>query len=81
VTEALQSTQLKSCEVVALPVLTSAHEKWTLNPSGKKKIVLRPVAGYTLLDQERSTGIRSELKIFHLTGNRKANRKLVGTYI
>jgi hypothetical protein len=28
---------------------------------------LRPVAEYTLLDQKRSTDIRSELKIFHLT--------------
>jgi hypothetical protein len=29
---------------------------------------LSPVAGYTLLDQKRSTDIRSELKIFNLTG-------------
>jgi hypothetical protein len=28
---------------------------------------LRSVAGYTLLDQKRSTDIRSELKIFNLT--------------
>jgi hypothetical protein len=28
---------------------------------------LHSVAGYTLLDQERSTDIRSELKIFNLT--------------
>jgi hypothetical protein len=36
--------------------------------------VLRSVAGYTLLDQKRSTDIRSELKIFNLT-ERIENKK------
>jgi hypothetical protein len=58
---------------MAVPMLTYASENWTINRSDKKKIesaemkFLRSVAGYTLLDQKRSTDIRSELKIFNLT--------------
>jgi hypothetical protein len=54
-------------------MLTYASENWTINRSDKKKIksaemkFLRSVAGYTLLDQNRSTDIHSELKIFNLT--------------
>jgi hypothetical protein len=54
-------------------MLTYASENWTINRSDKKKIesaemkFLRLVAGYTLLDQKRSTDIRLELKIFNLT--------------
>jgi hypothetical protein len=58
---------------MAVPMLTYASESWTINRSDKKKIqsvemkFLRSVAGCTLLDQKRSTNIRSELKIFNLT--------------
>jgi hypothetical protein len=58
---------------MAVPMLTYASENWTINRSEKKKIesaemeFLRSVAGYTLLDQTRSTDTRSELKIFNLT--------------
>jgi hypothetical protein len=58
---------------MAVPMLTHASENWTINRSDKNKIesaemkFLRSVAGYTLLDQKRSTDIRSELKIFNLT--------------
>jgi hypothetical protein len=58
---------------MAVPMLTYASEYWTINRSDKKKIestemkFLRSVAGYTLLDQKRSTDIRSELKILNLT--------------
>jgi hypothetical protein len=54
-------------------VLTYASENWTINRSDKRKIesddirFLHPVAGYTVLDQERSTNLRSEFKIFNLT--------------
>jgi hypothetical protein len=68
-----QSTQLKFYKIKAVHMLTYASETWTINRSDKKKIesaemiFLRSVAGYTLLDQKRSTGICSELKIFNLT--------------
>jgi hypothetical protein len=58
---------------MAVPMLSYASENWTINRSDKKKIesaemkFLRLVAGYTLLDQNRSTDIRSELKILNLT--------------
>jgi hypothetical protein len=48
-------------------------ENWTINLSDIRKTestemkFLRSVAGYTLLDQKRSTDIRSELKICNLT--------------
>jgi hypothetical protein len=64
----LQSIQLTFHKVVAVPILTYASENWTINRSDERKIesaemrFLRPVAGYTLLDQKRSTDIRSELK-------------------
>jgi hypothetical protein len=70
-------------KIMAMPMLTYASENWTINRSGKKKIesaemkFLRSVAGYTLLDQKRSTDIRSELKIFNLTERiEKQKRKL-----
>jgi hypothetical protein len=58
---------------MAVLMLTYGSENWTINRSDKKKIesaemkLLRSVAGYTVLDQKRSTDIRSELKIFNLT--------------
>jgi hypothetical protein len=58
---------------VAGPVLTYASENWTIDRSDERKIesaemrFLHPVAGCTLLDQKRSTDIRSELIIFVLT--------------
>jgi hypothetical protein len=58
---------------MAVPMLTYANENWKINRADKKKIesaemeFLCPVAGYTLLDQKRSTDICSELKIFNLT--------------
>jgi hypothetical protein len=58
---------------VALPNLTNASESWTINQSDKwiiKSLQMRficPVAEYTLLDQKRTTGISSELKIFNST--------------
>jgi hypothetical protein len=64
---------------MAVPMLTYASENWTINRSDKKKIepsemkFLCSIAGYTLLDQKRS----SELKIFSLTEKiekRKENR-------
>jgi hypothetical protein len=65
---------------MAVPKLTYASENRTINRSYKKKIesakikFLRSVAGYTLLDQKRSTDIRSELKILDLT-ERIENKK------
>jgi hypothetical protein len=56
---------------MAVPVLTYASENWTINRSDKKKIESAEMqflrSEYTLLDQKRSTDIRSELKIFILT--------------
>jgi hypothetical protein len=69
----LQSTQLKLYKITAVPMLTYASENWTINLSDKRKTesaemkFLRSVAGYTILDQKRSTDIRSEIKIFDLT--------------
>jgi hypothetical protein len=57
---------------MAVPLLIYASENWTINRSDKEKTesaemqFLRSVAGYTLLDQKRSTDIRSELNIFNL---------------
>jgi hypothetical protein len=75
--------QLKFYKITAVPMLTYASGNWTINRSDKKKIesaemkFLRSVAGYTLLDQNRSTDIRSELKIFSLTDRiEKQKRKL-----
>jgi hypothetical protein len=54
----LQSTQLKFYKVVAVPMLTYASEKWTMNRSDKRQIesaemkFLHPAAGYTLLGQK-----------------------------
>jgi hypothetical protein len=56
-----------------VPMLTYASENWTINRSDRRKTesaemkFLRSVAGYILLDQKRSTDIRSELKILNLT--------------
>jgi hypothetical protein len=58
---------------MAVSMLTYASENWTINRSDKNKKesaemkFLRSVAGCTLLDQNRSTDIRSELKILNLT--------------
>jgi hypothetical protein len=58
---------------MAVSMLTYASKNWTINRSDKKETesaemkFLRSVAGCTLLDQKRSTYIRSELKIFSLT--------------
>jgi hypothetical protein len=57
----LQSTQIKFYKIMAVPMLTHASKNWTINRSDKKKTesaemkFLRSVAGYTLLDQKRST--------------------------
>jgi hypothetical protein len=65
---------------MAVPMITYASENWTINRSDKKKIesaemkFLCSVDGYTLLDQKRSTDIRSELKILNFT-NRIENQK------
>jgi hypothetical protein len=78
----LQSTQLQFYKIIAVPMLIYESENWTINRTDKTKIesaeikFLRSVAGYTLLDQKRSTDIFSELKIFNLTERiRKAKRK------
>jgi hypothetical protein len=76
----LQSTQLKFYKIMAVPMLTYASENWTINRSDKKKIELAEMKflrGYTLLDQKRSTDIRSELKIFNLTERIEKKKKLV----
>jgi hypothetical protein len=60
----LQSTQLKFYKIMAVPMLTYASENWAINRSDKRKTelaemkFLRSVAGYTLLDQKRSTDMR-----------------------
>jgi hypothetical protein len=57
---------------MAVLMLTYVSENWKINRSDKKKIesaemkFLSSVAGYTLLDQKRSTDVRSELKTFNL---------------
>jgi hypothetical protein len=69
---------------MAVPMLTYANENWTINRSDKNKTesaemkFLRSVAEYTLLDQKRSTNIRSELKIFNLTERIKKSKKKIG---
>jgi hypothetical protein len=71
--ESSQSTQIQFCKAVSVPLLTYASGNWTVRVyrSCKRKIVelwfLRLAAGYTLLDQKRSTDIRSELQISSLT--------------
>jgi hypothetical protein len=65
--------QLKFYKIMAVPMMTYASENWTINRWDNNKTesaeikFLRSVAGNTLLDQKRSTGTRSELKIFNLT--------------
>jgi hypothetical protein len=66
-TKTLQGTQLKFYKTVAVPVLTCAFEKRQGIDETAEMRFLRPVAGYTLLDQKRSTDKRSELEIFSLT--------------
>ena len=57
---------------MAVPVLMSGSENWSLNRSDKRKIeavemrFLRPMAGYTLLDKQRSRHIREQLGIFNI---------------
>jgi hypothetical protein len=69
-----------------MPMLTHASENWTIYRSDTREIqsaemrFLRPVARHTLLDQKRSTDIRSELKIFHLT-ERVERQTKIGTNI
>jgi hypothetical protein len=59
--------------MMAVPMLTYEIENWTkIRPDKRKidpaemKFLRSEVAGYTLLDQKRSTDIRTELKIFNL---------------
>jgi hypothetical protein len=69
----LQRAQLKFYKIMAEPMLTYTSKNWTIIRSDKNKIesaeikFLLSVAGYILLDQNRSTDIRSELKIFSST--------------
>ena len=66
------STQIKFYKVMTVPVLMYGIENWSLNRSDKRKIdaaemrFLRPMAGYTLLDKERSSDIREQLRIFNI---------------
>jgi hypothetical protein len=75
-TKTLQSTQLKFCKTVTVPMLTSAIEKRQDNDESAEISFQRPVAGYTLLNQKRSTDMCSELEIFSLIaimGRQKEN--------
>jgi hypothetical protein len=71
-TKTLQTTQLKFYKIMAVPMLKYEIENWTINRSDKKKIesaeikFLRLVAGYTFLDQKRSTDIFSGLKKYSI---------------
>ena len=53
------STQIKFYKVMAVPVLVSGSENRSLNRSDKRKIeaaemrLLKPMAGYTLLDKKK----------------------------
>ena len=54
---------------MAVPLLTYGSENWSLNRSDKRKIEaaeMVPMAGYTLWDKKRSTGIREQLDIFNI---------------
>ena len=57
---------------MALPVPMYGSENWYLNRSEKSKIeaaemrFLRPMAGYKLLDKNRSIDIREQLGIFNI---------------
>ena len=57
---------------MAVPMLTYACEKWTLNRSDRRKIetaemkFLRSVAGYTLFDKKHNEDIRTELQIYNV---------------
>jgi hypothetical protein len=81
-TKTLQTTQLEFYKTVAVPMLTYASENRKINRQDKRRTehsemgFLRPVAGYTLLDQKRGTDICPELKTFNLTermGRKKEN--------
>ena len=64
--------QIKCYKVTAVPVLMYGSENWSLNRSDKRKIevaemrFLRPMAGYTLLDNKRSSDIREQFGIFNI---------------
>ena len=55
------------------------NENWSLNRSEKSNIeaaemrLLRPRAGYTLLDKKRSSDIREQLGIFNINDKHKIN--------
>ena len=57
---------------MAVPVLMYGSENWSLNRSDKRKIegtemlFLRPLAGYTLWDEKRSSNIREQSGIFNI---------------
>lgn len=77
----LKETQLKFYKVMAVPVLMYGSENWALTRSERRRIeaaemrFLRSVAGYTLLDQKRSTDIRTELEIFNLNDRLTSQKK------
>ena len=68
----LLSTQIKFYKVIAVPVLMYGSENWSLNRSDKRKIeaaemrFLRPMAGYKLWDNKKSSDIREQLGIFNV---------------
>jgi hypothetical protein len=68
----LLRSQIKFYKLMAIAVLTYGSENWSLNRSDKRKIeagemrFLRPMAGYTLWDKNRSTDIRDQLGIFNI---------------
>jgi hypothetical protein len=78
--------QQKFYKIMAVPMLTCASENWTIDRLDKKKIesaemkFLRSVAGCTLLDQNRSTDIRSELKILNLTERIEKEKNGMNTF-
>ena len=57
---------------MAVPVLMYGSENWSLNRPDKRKIeaaemrFLRPMVGYTLLDQKSSSDIREQLGIINI---------------
>ena len=77
----LQETQMKFYKTLAVPVITYGCENWSLNRTEKRKIessemkFLRSVAGFTLLDQQKSEDIRRQLNIFKLDERMKQQKQ------
>jgi hypothetical protein len=69
-----KNTQLKFCKTMTLPCLMYGSEilaqKKRRKATGSRRDAVHTITGYTVLDKERSCGIRSQL------GMRKLNKQV-----